>query len=184
MRRLLRFIGGAAVAMAIWWYATPPYDALLCRVLHWFGVAAEAAGRVVNVTRSAGPSIRVPADQLTDNIVLFAGLVAALPPRRLWRALIALMALLVIHVAALYTTIEATYALRAGAYSDAHYSPLAQDFWNSADFIYRIGGMFAIAFVCWYAATAPDRARESRPETSKARPPRERGRHRARESRR
>lgn len=182
MRRLLRFVAGAAVAIAIWWYATPSYDALLCSVLAAFGVSAEAAGRLVNVTRDGAPSIRVPADQLTYNIILFAGLLTALPPRRLWRAIVALIALLAMHAVALYTTIQATYALRAGAYSDAHYSSLAQDFWNSADFIYRIGGMFAIAFVCWYAATPSDRARESRPETSKAPARRERARRRARES--
>ncbi len=170
MRPLLKFIAGAVVAMAIWWFVTPSYDALLCSVLQRVGVSATAAGRAVNVTRAGGPSIRVPADQLTYNIILFAGLLAAVPPRRAWRAVAALVAVLAFHTVALYTTVQATYAVRAGPYSDAHYSTLAQDFWNSTDFIYRIGGMFAIAFVAWYAATASDRARESPPEASKAGP--------------
>ena len=164
MLRVLRFIAGAAVAIAIWWYATAPYDALLCSALRLAGVAAEPIGRAVAVTRTGAPSIQVPADQLTYNIILFAGLVAAMPPR-LWRGIVAFLVLCIFHAIALYTTIESTYALRAGAYSESHYSSLAQDFWNSADFIYRIGGMFAVAFVCWYAATRIG-ARGSRQETS------------------
>lgn len=180
MLRALRFAAGAAVAMAIWWYATPAYNALLCSVLRAAGVAATPAARAIAVTRAGAPSIQVPADQLTYNIILFAGLVAAIPPR-LWKGMLAFLALCAVHAIALYTTIESTYALRAGAYSDAHYSPLAQNLWNAADFIYRIGGMFAIAFVCWYVATG---ARGPRPETSPARSPREPARRKARASRR
>jgi hypothetical protein len=165
MLRVLRFIAGAAVGIAIWWYATPAYNALLCSALHLVGVAAEPLGRTVTVTRTGTLPIHVPADQLTYNFILFAGLVAAQPPR-IWRGLIAFLALCIVHAMALYTTIEATYALHAGAYSESHYSPLAQDFWKSAEFIYRIGGMFAISFVCWYAATRIG-ARESQRETSR-----------------
>jgi hypothetical protein len=163
MRRVFSFIAGAAVAIAIWWYATPAYDAVLCSALRFSGIAAEPLGRAVTVTRAGAPSIQVAADQLTYNIILFAGLVAAMPPR-IWRGIVAFIVLCIVHAIALYTTIEATYALRAGAYSESHYSSLAQDFWNSADFLYRIGGMFALAFVCWYAATPG--ARELRWETS------------------
>lgn len=127
---------------------------------------AEPAGVAIRVTRVDAPSIQVPADQLTYNIILFAGLMAAAPPRRLWRGLAAFAVLVIFHGLAIATTIEATYATRAGAWSNAHYSPAAQDFWNSIAFIYRLGGMFAIAFVCWYAATWSG-ARESRSETSR-----------------
>jgi hypothetical protein len=164
MLRVLRFIAGAVVAIAIWWYATPAYDALLCRALHLVGVVAEPLGRAVTVSRVGALPIHVPADQLTYNFILFAGLVTAMPPR-VWRGIVAFLVLCVVHAIALYTTIEATYALHLGAYSESHYSSLAQDFWKSAEFIYRIGGMFAISFVCWYAATRIG-ARESQRETS------------------
>ena len=134
MLRALRFIGGATVGIAIWWYATPAYDGLLSAALHLVGVAAEPVGRTVTVTRIGTLPIHVPADQLTYNFILFAGLLAAMPPR-VWRGIVAFLALCVAHAIALYTTIEATYALQAGAYSEAHYSPLAQDFWKSAEFI-------------------------------------------------
>lgn len=151
MLRALKFALGAAAAIAIWWYATPAYNALLCTALRYAGIAATPVARAVAVTRVGGPSIQVPADQLTYNIILFAGLVAAMPPR-IWRGLVALLAICVIHLLALYTTIESTYSK-------------PQNFWTITEFIYRIGGMFAIAFVCWYAATFSG-ARELQRETS------------------
>jgi hypothetical protein len=169
--------------MFVWWYATPVYDAYLCRALQYAGVSAEAIDRVVQVTRLGAPSAKIPADQLTYNVILFGGLLGAITPRHAGRVLLALLAIVITHFLALYTSIEATYATTAGAYSAAHYSPLARDVWRSAEFIYRIGGMFAIAFVAWYAAT-PDRARGSLREKSKAPARREPGSRRGRAPRR
>jgi hypothetical protein len=149
---------------AAWWYATPPYDEFLCKVLRRFGESVQAVDRSVHVLRADAPPMQIPADQLTYNVILFAGLVAAAPPRRAWRLLVAVLVLLAFHLLALAATIEASYATRAGAWSKAHYSPLAQDLWTSLDFLYRLGGMFAIAFVCWYAAIG---AREPQPGTSR-----------------
>lgn len=160
LRAALSFIAGAAVALALWWYATPAYNVLLTRIVRH----AEPSGRFIKVAYPGAPEIQIPADQLTYNIVLFAGLVAAAPPRRLERLLIAIVVLLAFHVLALLTSIEATYATRAGPFSRTNYSPLEQDFWTSIDFLYRIGGLFAIAFVCWYAAIG---ARAPQPGTSK-----------------
>ena len=153
--RALKFAAGAAVALIAWWYATPVYDALLCRALHYAGIAAQPVDRFVEVTRLNASRARVAADQLTYNVILFGGLLAAIPPRRLERGLLAFLALMVTHIVALYVSIQATWATEMG-------------FWKSVEFIYRIGGMFAIAFVCWYAATPSDRARESQRGTSKA----------------
>ena len=173
MRQVLRFAAGAAIALAIWWYATPAYDAFLCSALHVIGVAAAPFGRAVRVTR-ADAWVQVSADQLTYNVILFGGLVAAMPPRRVWRGVAAFLVLSLFHAIALFTAIESTFESRAGPY---------RDFWTSAEFIYRIGGMFAIAFVCWYAATWTG-ARESRPETPPAPGRRARARRKARGSRR
>ena len=168
MLRVLRFAAGAVVAIAIWWFATPAYNAILCSTLRFAGVAAVPVARAVAVTRTGAPSIQVPADQLTYNVILFAGLVAAIPPR-IWKGILAFVALCIVHVIALYTTIASTWAQAAGG------------FWKIAEFIYRIGGMFAIAFVCWYAAIG---ARGLQPETSPAPGRRAPGRRRARASRR
>jgi hypothetical protein len=153
--RALSFAAGAAIALIVWWYATPAYDGLLCRALHYAGVSAQPVDRFVEVTRLNASRARVAADQLTYNVILFGGLLAAIPPKRIERGLLAFLALVVTHIAALYVSIQATWATE-------------MSFWKSVEFIYRIGGMFAIAFVCWYATTPSDRARESQRGTSKA----------------
>jgi hypothetical protein len=174
-RTALRFLAGAAVATAIWWYATPAYNQWLSTAslvaLQWderlAGAVIEPRDRAISVrSGTSTPSIEVPADQLTYNIVLFAGLLVAAPPRRLWRTIVALAVLLAFHIVAVVMTIEATYAMQGGDWSTAHYSSIARDFWHSVDFIYRLGGMFAVAFVCWYAATW-SRAREPQQESSR-----------------
>ena len=164
MLRFLRFVAGAAIAAALWWYLAPAYNEFLCRVLRFRNPSVETIARNVYVDRAGAPRVSIPADQLTYNFVLFAGLMAAVPPRRVWRALAALAALIVFHVLALYATIEAAYATSGGAWANEHYSPLAQDFWNSASFVYRLAGMFAIAFVSWYLAAFP-LSREPQRET-------------------
>jgi hypothetical protein len=160
LRVALSFVIGAAIAVAIWWYATPAYNVLLSRIVGH----AEPSDRSIIVSRPGAPTIQIPADELTYNIILFTGLAVAAPPRRTERLLAAIVVLLAFHVLALFASIEATYATRAGEWSTTHYSPPAQDFWNSVNFIYRIGGMFAIAFLCWYVATG---ARGLPPGTSK-----------------
>jgi hypothetical protein len=150
--RALRFIAGAAIAFAIWWYATPAYNDFLCRVLHIFGMFVEAAGRSITAMRAGFTSAHISADQLTYNVVLFAGLVAARPPRIL-RLIAATTILLAIHPLAVAVNVEAAFT--------------KNEFWIALDFLYRIGGMFAIAFACWYAATAPAAAPAPRPGTSR-----------------
>ena len=53
-------------------------------------------------------------------------------------AVLAIAVLVGTHVLALLASIEATYAMRAGAWSRTHYTPFEQDFWKSVDFVYRI----------------------------------------------
>jgi len=158
--RALRFIAGAAAGLAIWWYATPAYNDLLCRLLHLFGFFLAPAGRDITAMRAGFTNAHIPADQLTYNVVIFAGLVAAAPPRIL-RAIAATIVVLALHAVFLAVTIEAAFT--------------KNEIWIAIDYIYRIGGMFAIAFVCWYAATP---ARGPRPGTlkksAKAGPPRPR----------
>lgn len=159
--RALRFIAGAAAGVAIWWYATPFYNDLLCRLLRIFGVFVAADGRSVEAMRAGFTNAHVPADQLTYNIILFVGLVAARPPRIL-ATIVTTIALLAIHPIALAIDIEAVFT--------------KDQPWVALDFLYRIGGMFAIAFALWYAATP---APELRPETSRKPGKAGRGRRRA-----
>ena len=134
--RALRFIAGAAVAFAIWWYATPAYNSLLCDLLRQFGMRAVAVDRAVRVTRPDTREAQVPADQLTYNFVLFIALASAMPTRAVWRLIVALFVVLAIHPVAIAVSVERTFNPQ---------SP----FWMTLDFLYRLGGMFAIAFVAW-----------------------------------
>jgi hypothetical protein len=140
--RALRFVIGAAIAFAIWWYATPAYNDLLCRILRIFGTLVAANGRTVDAMHAGFANAHIPADQLTYNVVLFTGLVAAKPPR-VFATIVATLVLLAIHPFALWIDIEAVFT--------------KDDLWIALDFLYRIGGMFAIAFACWYASTTPFR---------------------------
>ena len=141
--RAFIFIAGAAAAGAIWWYATPAYNDALCRLLHVFGLFVTPHGREIIAMRAGFTDAHVPADQLTYNVILFAGLVGARTPR-VFGAIVATLVLLAFHPVALAIDVEATFT--------------KSDVWMALDFLYRIGGMFAIAFVCWYAATTPVRA--------------------------
>lgn len=152
MLRALRFIAGAAAGFAIWLYATPAYNDFLCRLLHIFGAFVKADGRSIVAMRAGFTDAHIPADQLTYNFILFAGLVAAMTPRVL-SLIAATIVLLAFHPLALAINIEAAFT--------------KSQFWISLDFLYRIGGMFAIAFACWYVATGFAGARGPRRETSR-----------------
>lgn len=154
--RALRFLAGGAAGLLLWIYATPAYDAALSAAASVLlradsrlrPVTAVANGRVVNV-RSARPAV-IPADQLTYNVILLAALFAMRRPS--WRAVAISAAVLVVtHVLALVVAIESTYATRMGEWSASHYGLLEQHLWLDTEFFYRLAGMFAIAFACWWA---------------------------------
>jgi hypothetical protein len=154
--RALRFVAGGVAGFLLWWLLTPLYDSalaagagvLLSADARLRPISAVANDRIVNV-RTYRPAV-IPADQLTYNVVLFAALAAMRPPRR--RALLVSVAVLVLtHLLALVVAIESTYATRMGDWSAAHYSLFEQHLWLDAEFFYRLAGMFAIAFACWWA---------------------------------
>jgi hypothetical protein len=154
--RALRFAAGGAAALVLWWFATPMYDSALSAAAEVLlradarlrPVTLVANNRIVNV-RTSVPGV-IPADQLTYNVVLFAALCAMRPPTRR-AALIAVAVLVVTHVLAVVVAVESTYATRMGDWSADRYSLTEQRLWLDAEFFYRIAGMFAIAFGCWWA---------------------------------
>ncbi len=172
MRSLLSFVAGAVAAGFLWFYATPAYDAFLSHVgtvlldvdPRLRACAIERDERVVRVRSTenlAFPTAMVPASELTYNVMLFAGLVAY--RRGSWRrTLVAALVLVASHVVALVVSVEAVYATRQGPWSDAHYGGGEQDFWTAAEYLYRLAGMFGIAFAAWWlsvnrAESAPSR---------------------------
>lgn len=106
---------------------------------------------------SPRPQIRV--DGLTFNVilltVLFASNVPSLSNRNVGTFLIACLILALTHVLAFVAAVESIYALQFGAWSAAHYGPVARNFWSAAAHFYRIAGMFGIAFLLWWMLRPP-----------------------------
>lgn len=166
LRSALRFAAGAIAGGLLWYYAAAAYYVAVAAaaepLLNIDSRLRHAEIRVVGSRADARgdehepslPRVIIPIDQLTYNTVLFIALFAtnrdAFRRRALRRFAVALLILFATHAIATVVSIEATYASRLPQWSDAHYSDLAQDFWTAAEYAYRLAGMFAIAFGCWW----------------------------------
>jgi hypothetical protein len=64
---------------------------------------------------------------------------------------IALAILFVSHCIGLLISIESTYAVRQGVWSEQHYGDAAANFWLTAELVFRIVGMFGVVFAAWWA---------------------------------
>ncbi|HEX7677034.1 MAG TPA: hypothetical protein VF713_02845 [Thermoanaerobaculia bacterium] len=162
--RALRFLAGLALGVSIWWVATPAYNYLLAPatqlLLHADRRLAAAAllpqERNVFVTSSTPlPTATMPADQITYNIILLLALFASNDtPWRLANVrglAIALLILFVSHCIGLLISIESTYAVRQGVWSEQHYGEAAASFWLTTELVFRIVGMFGVVFASWWA---------------------------------
>lgn len=151
--RALRFVAGAAAGFLFWWYATPVYNDFIASAAvqilqidkRLCGPRADVAGRSVFVQPRlcVAPHATIPADQLTYNIILLAALFA-MGGRRLIAFVISCVVVVVTHILSLAVSIESTYA------RIANYSLAEQRFWVGAEFFWRLAGMFAIVFACWW----------------------------------
>lgn len=180
LRSALRFALGATVAIVLWLYVTPAYNAVLAGVA---GPVVRADPRLRHAELIASgrriiarggsaqphlPGVVIPADQLTYNVVLFLGLFATnaapLKDRGFLRLVLALTALFVTHVLALAVAIEATYATATAAWGNRAYAALEQDWWRALEYGYRLAGMFGISFGAWWMTrvTVPSAGRRGR----------------------
>ena len=166
LRSALRFIAGAIAGTLLWSWGGDAYHAVIARAsepvvnidLRLRHAEVRGAGSKVNArgddVEPSLPRVIIPADQLTYNIILFLALFAMnrelLTKESLKRFAFALAVLFAAHVLALAVSIEATYATRLSAWSEQHYRPLEQDFWTAAEYAYRLAGMAAVAFGCWW----------------------------------
>lgn len=161
--RVSRFVAGFALGVWVWWAAAPAYNRLLAPatelLLHADRRLAAAAlvpqERGIFVTSSTPlPTATIPADQLTYNIILLLALFAS--NERAWsranlRALaIALAILFASHCVGLLISIESTYAVRQGAWSEQHYGDAGANFWLTSELVFRIVGMFGVVFAAWW----------------------------------
>lgn len=162
--RAVRFAAGLALGVAVWWAAAPAYNRLLApatQLLVHADRRLESAvlvpqERTIFVTSAKPlPTATMPADQLTYNIILLLALFASnerpvrLPNLR--ASAISLPILFASHCVALLISIESTYAVRQGVWSEQHYGDAAANFWLTAELVFRIVGMFGVVFVAWWA---------------------------------
>ena len=162
--RALRFLAGLALGVWIWWVAMPAYNHVLAPatqlLLHADRRLADAVlvpqQRKIFITSATPlPTATMPADQLTYNLILLLALFAM--NDRPWRLVnlrgvaIALVILFISHCIGLVISIESTYAVRQGAWSEQHYGDAGANFWLMAELVFRIVGMFGVVFVSWWA---------------------------------
>jgi hypothetical protein len=162
--RALRFLAGLAIGVWIWWAVTPAYNHVLAPaaqlLLHADRRLADAVlvpqERKILITSSTPlPIATMPADQLTYNIILLLALFAS--NDKPWRVpnvrglAIALVILFASHCIGLLISIESTYAVRQGAWSEQHYGDAAANFWLTTELVFRIVGMFGVVFASWWA---------------------------------
>jgi len=164
MRTALRFTAGATIGLLLWLFATPIYNHLLATTAgvirldpRFRDTRLIAVERVIEVQRPSMPARSVPADQLTYNIALLLGLFATntrfFTDRNMRPFLVSLVILAITHWLALIVTIESGHAQRLGEWSEAHYSRGEAYVWALGEYFYRLVGMFAIAFACWWLSS-------------------------------
>ena len=177
LRNILRFSAGMVLGAALWWYGTPVYNEFLAfaarPVVHldhrYSQVTLTAVDRAIRVTGRSIPSAQVPVDQYTASVVLLFALFSMrhdlFRDRGIRAFALSLLIIVAMHVLAVMIGTEATYAVRTPEWGDRHYSGVAQDLWQAAEFVYRIGAMFAVPFACYWL-TSPEPADAPRNKNS------------------
>ena len=161
--RVLRFAIALFAAAVVWYNLTPLYDAViagaatpLLKVDPRFRAARLGAiDRTIKVTGGV-PAADIPADQLTYNVILLVALFASnrrpLRDKNVVAFLVSALIIAVLHVAAVLLSVESTYAVHMGAWSEAHYGAAGYYFWLYAEIFYRLVGMFGVVFACWWVS--------------------------------
>lgn len=164
--RLIKFFVALIVATLVWLPVSPWYNQLLARTSQpllridprFRDARLTAHGEQVAVT-SAGakfPPANVPASQLTYNIVLLVALFASNPrplrDRNVVPFVLSLFIVVASHPFSAVMSIESTYAVQFGAWSQQHYSDITANIWLTAEMFCRLIGMFALVFACWWWA--------------------------------
>lgn len=179
--RAVRLAAGLAIGVAIWWTCGDAWNRALAflaeplmKLDHRIAqTSLVAVGHtiVVQPLVTAVPMATIPADQLTFNVILLVALFASnrapFSDRNMKAFAIALVVVLLLQPIGLFISIESTYALRQGAWSDQNYGQNAQQFWVNLEVFYRLIGMFGVVFAAWWlaqgeAATATTASRRRR----------------------
>jgi hypothetical protein len=186
-RAVIRLLLGFLVALGVWFLFAPAYERAVAPAAEFLirlgerpGVTRlEAPGGEFLVNRAdfppGAPHPGLPAPDLHFNFVLLVAFFA-LSPRpwrggRVARLLLALFCLYLIHVVFLVFQVQSVYATSLGAWSAAHYSAVARNFWAAGFHFYQIAGRFAAPFALWWffgrTEPAPSAERPPRPRRKK-----------------
>ena len=165
-RAALRGVAGFLLGLVLWFGFARPYDRTIA-----FG--AQALANVFespNVTRlepgkgevrlerrdfpPGSPRPGLPVTDIHFNFVLLTALFA-LDPRPLRGPhvvgfLAACGILWLVHIVALVFQVQSVYVTSLGAWSLAHYGPVARNFWAGGWHFYQIAARFAAPFVLWW----------------------------------
>ncbi len=179
-RAAVRLLAGFLIGLAAWFLFRDAYERAVAPAAEFLirlgespaVTRLEAPGREFLVNRAdfppGAPHPGLPAPDLHFNFVLLTAFFALQPQffrgDRLVRLLLGLLSLYVVHVVFLVFQVESVYATALGAWSAAHYGPVARNFWAAGFHFYQIAGRFAAPFAIWWFFGRADTAA---PETSR-----------------
>jgi hypothetical protein len=113
---------------------------------------------------------------LTANIVLLTTLFAVNKrpnsDRNILGFVLASLALVAVHIAAIIVNVESIYALRLGPWSERNYGAFARNFWGAGAHFYSLIGVFGAGFALWWLfrpsnEVLPDSKKGDRRKTAK-----------------
>jgi hypothetical protein len=168
---LARGAAGFLLGLVVWWALSSPYARVLASLSEPLIHLAEhpAVTRLIpdeaelTIDRTdfprASPRPGLLLMDLTANIILLTTLFAVnrhpLSDRNIWGFLLASLALVLVHVAAVVVNVQSIYALRLGPWSERHYGPVARNFWAASAHFYSIIGDFGASFALWWLFRPP-----------------------------
>jgi hypothetical protein len=157
---------GFLLGLLFWWTLSTPYARVLATLSEPLIRLAEhpavthliAAGTELTVDRAdfprSSPRPGLLLMELTANFVILSTLFAVnrhpLSDRNIGGLLLASIALVAVHVAAVVMNVESIYALRLGPWSYKNYGAVARNFWGASAHFYGIVGTFGAAFALWW----------------------------------
>jgi hypothetical protein len=165
-QRLAKGVAGFLAGLALWWALANPYARLLAAVTEPLLRMSErpAVTRLIaneselTIDRDdfprSSPRPALTLMDLTANIILLTTLFAVdrrtMSDRNIGRFLLASLALVVVHIAAVIVNVQSIYALRLGAWSERNYGAFARNFWGAGAHFYSLIGVFGAGFALWW----------------------------------
>jgi hypothetical protein len=163
---LAKGAAGFLLGLVVWWALSSPYARLLASLSEPLIRMAERPpvtrvipdGTELTIDRAdfprASPRPSLLLMDLTANIILLTTLFAVnrrpLRDRNVLGLLLASLALVVVHVAAVVTNVQSIYALRLGPWSERNYGAVARNFWGAGAHFYSVVGSFGAGFALWW----------------------------------